>query len=446
MEGAIENFVLALRRSGVNASTAETLDAVRAVERVGYSDREALRIALAATLAKSLDERILFDSCFERYFSAVSFSEGPPAGRPHISSRSTPAVSELARMLLSGDRAGLTVALGEAARTVELTGIRFFTQKGMYIQRILRQMGFDVLERDMKNIVSVEGGTEQFRSLRNAREEFYRTVRDYVERQLDLFAPQASANMMEDYFRNVRLSSVEQRDLQRMHAVVEIMARRLSALYSRKRKRSSRGQLDFKKTLRDNMAHRGLLFDTRWKAKKKDRPDVVAICDISRSVKNVTRFFLLFLYTLNEMLARIRTFVFCSNLAEVSGIFNEHGLERAVAAIESGNDFGVSFGLTDYGRSLVDFKQNHLGAVSQKTTVIIIGDARNNHDDPRAEILKEIHEKCKRLIWLNPEGRTLWGTGDSAMPCYLRFCSLAMECNTLSHLEKVARSLLKMSA
>jgi uncharacterized protein len=250
--------------------------------------------------------------------------------------------------------------------------------------------------------------------------------------------------MVEHYLQEIKLTNVEQRDLQRMHAIVERMARKLNALYSRRRKQNRRGQLDFKKTLRENVAHQGLLFQTRWKAKKVERPNVVAVCDISRSVSNVTRFFLLFLYTLNELLAKIRTFVFCSNLVEVSDIFSTHPLERAIAQIESGNELGVSFGLTDYGRSLNELKRDHLGAVSQKTTVIIIGDARNNYDNPRGDILKLIAGKSKRLIWLNPENRAMWGSGDSEMPKYLPHCSIARECSTLNHLEKVVRLLLRL--
>jgi uncharacterized protein with von Willebrand factor type A (vWA) domain len=279
--------------------------------------------------------------------------------------------------------------------------------------------------------------------LQKAKVELFETVRDFVEKQLDLYAPFAAESMKEQYLQSIKLSTVEQRDLQRMHAIVEKMARRLITLYSRRRKRSRRGQLDFKKTLRKNIAHQGFLFETRWKAKKVDRPDVLVICDISRSVSRVTRFFLLFLYTLNEVLARIRSFVFCSNLVEVSDVFSRHPLESAVAQIEAGNNLGVSFGLTDYGRALDEFKRNHLAAVSHRTTVIIIGDARNNYDDPRADILKLIGEKSKQIIWLNPESPAMWGSGDSVMPKYLPYCGIARECRTLNQLETVVRLLLR---
>lgn len=441
MDRVIEDFVLALRRSGVAVSTSETLDAVRAVEKVGYGSREALKCALAATLAKSRYEKEIFDGCFDLFFSTVLFPAKPRQSRNYPDVEPVSATSELTMMLLSGDRAGLAVALGEAARLVDMTSIRFFTQKGAVIQKILRRMGLEGLNRDMKALSALEESADQLRRLQKAKVDLFETVRGFVEKQLDLYAPFAAESMKEQYLQSIRLSNVEQRDLQRMHAIVEKMAGRLITLYSRRRKRSRRGQLDFKKTLRKNIAHQGFLFETRWKAKKVDRPDVVAVCDISRSVSNVTRFFLLFLYTLNELLARIRSFVFCSNLVEVSDIFGGQPLQSAIAQIESGNSLGVSFGLTDYGRALNEFKRDHLGAVSQKTTVIVIGDARNNYDDPRADILKLIAEKSNRIIWLNPENRTMWGSGDSVMLKYVPYCSIARECNTLSHLEKVVRLL-----
>jgi uncharacterized protein with von Willebrand factor type A (vWA) domain len=171
----------------------------------------------------------------------------------------------------------------------------------------------------------------------------------------------------------------------------------------------------------------------------------MAICDVSRSVRYVSRFFLLFLYSLNEVVSRIRTFAFCSNLVEVSYIFEEYPLDEAIARLDTGTGVPISVGLTDYARALTDFKDHYLQNVTRRTVVFVLGDARNNYDDPRADLLKLVARKCRRIIWLNPEAPGLWGTGDSVMPAYLPHCSLARECNTLSHLEGVAGILLKMS-
>lgn len=446
MDRTIRNFILALRRSGVAVSTSETLDAVRAVENLGYSDREVFKGGLAATLAKSHHAKVVFDKCFDRFFSAILPARDYQYTTQYTGNESRAELSQLSQMLLSGDRGGLAIAIQQAAREVDVTNIQFFTQKSAYIQKILRQMGVDGLNRDIGEMNRSEESVELSKLLLQVRDELFQTVRDFVEQQLALYAPSTSDGMIEQYLADIRLSNADERDFEKMHAIVRKMAAKLKTVYSRKRKIAKRGHLDFKKTLRKNIAHQGLLFTTCWKTKRVDRPNVVVVCDISRSVKNVSRFFLLFLYTLNEMLSKIRTFVFCSNLAEVSRIFEEYPLSRAIAAVESGADIGVNFGLTDYGRAFADFKENHLREVSQRTTVIIIGDARNNYDNPRSEILKLIREKSKSVIWLNVESRFKWGSGDSEMLKYLPYCDLATECNTLNHLEKVSRKLLKMRA
>ncbi|MCK8600841.1 vWA domain-containing protein [Desulfoferrobacter suflitae] len=444
MDRAIEDFVLVLRRSGVAVSTSETLDAVRAVENIGYSDREVLRGALAATLAKSPQNRVVFDRCFERFFST-----GLPPGEPNHGHRQSGEelygeLSQLSQMVLNGDRGGLAIAMQRASREVNVSNIRFVTQKSAYTQKILRRMGFQELNRDILAAGATEESVALYNRLSHAKNELFRMVRNHVEEQLDLYALSASHGMLEHDLADTRLSHVEERDFARMHAIVRKLAAKLNTVYSRKCKAAKRGRLDFKKTLRGNIAHQGCLFATRWKMKKIDRPNVVAICDISRSVQTVSRFFLLFLYALTEMLAQIRTFVFCSNLVEVSDIFDKHSLTRAISMIESGDDLGIGFGLTDYGRALADFKRKHLAAVSQKTTVILIGDARNNYDDPNVESLKLIRQKSRKLFWLNVENRRKWGSGDSEMLKYLPCCDLAMECNTLRHLEKFAHKLLKV--
>jgi uncharacterized protein with von Willebrand factor type A (vWA) domain len=151
---------------------------------------------------------------------------------------------------------------------------------------------------------------------------------------------------------------------------------------------------------------------------------------------------LLFLYGLNEEVAKIRSFIFCSNLVEASLIFEEYPVEEALERIQKGVGLEILLGRTDYGRALLDFKKNWLDILSNKTTVIILGDARNNYGEPRRDIMRLIQERSKRLIWLNPESPPFWGTGDSEMRRYLPYCSLARECNTVTHLERVVDFLL----
>jgi len=442
MDQLLEHFISALRGSGIRISISESTDAMRAVALMGYGDREVLKDALSVALAKSQTEKEIFEECFEQFFAFDAFSTREADSDAPLESDLDTQDSLLTQMLLSGDNAGLSVAMSNAARHVDIKGIKFFTQKGLYIQKIMQQMGLEGLNRDIKRL-RLEDMKERAKRLEATKEALFETVRNYVERQYDLFASSATEEMIEQYLRNIGLSNVEQRDFHRMRLIVQKMTKRLNTLYSRRRKKANRGLLDFKNTLRKNIIYGGLLFEPKWKKRKVDRPDVVAICDVSRSVKAVSRFLLLFLYSLNEILERIRTFIFCSNLIEVTHVFDEYAVEEAVARIDTGTGLDIIMGRTDYGGALLDFKESWLETVTEKTTVLILGDARNNYGDPRTEILREIKERSRRLIWLNPETEPFWGTGDSEMKKYLPHCDLVQKCNTLTHLERLVEILMR---
>ena len=444
MERTLIDFITALRGSGVRVSISETLDAFRTAELVGYEDRKLLQDALGAALAKSLPERETFFSCFSRFFSRDDFpktdQEFPNSGDVEIQEEDAP----LTQMLLSGDLPGLSVSMSNASRRMDITAIRFFTQKSFYVRKILNQMGLESLDRDIRSLKKRDrpGSQDKAEALETARQVLFEHVRDFVEKQYDLFARSVSDDLIENYLKEIKLSNVERKDFERMRSIIQRMVKRLQDRHSRRRKRAKRGWLDFRKTLRDNSMYQGPLFHIRWKTKRMDRPDIVAICDLSRSVEAVARFMLLFLYSLNEAMARIRTFVFCSNLAEASPIFEKYGADEALERLLSGMDLPVIFGRTDYGRALREFKKGWIDTVTKKTTVLMLGDARSNFGDPGTDVMKLIHQRSKRVLWLNPEFPSFWGTGDSEMKRYLPFCHLARECNTLTHLERVVDALL----
>ncbi|MCB1685733.1 MAG: VWA domain-containing protein, partial [Pseudomonadales bacterium] len=188
------------------------------------------------------------------------------------------------------------------------------------------------------------------------------------------------------------------------------------------------------------MSYDGAIFNLHWKSVKIDRPKVFAICDVSGSVANYARFMLMFLYSLEEVMPKVRSFAFSSDLAEVTELFDRNKLEDAIA--KTLRDYAG--GSTDYGQALSDFKKQCLDQVDNRTTVIILGDARNNYGEARTEIMKEIYDRCKRLIWLNPEARTSWNVGDSEMRKYGAYCHQVEECNSLMHLERIVGNLLRV--
>jgi len=444
MDQVIRDFILALRGSGVRVSVAESIDAMKVVDLVGYDDREVLKDSLAAILAKSFREKEIFERCFKGFFSSDIFVEHAESSSGSFTPELREGNSVLTQMIVSGDGAGLAASMRSAVRETGVTGIRFWTQKGFYTQEILRRMGWEGLQRDIKQLYEENtlDSLQRASLLNDAEERLFENAKSIVEQHLDLFSPAAKDQLFENYLKGIKLSGLEQQDFHRMYVIIQKMVKRLNDIHSRRRKTFRRGQLDFRRTLRSNITYGGLLFDIKWKKKKIDRPNIIALCDVSNSVSAVARFLLLFLYSLNRSLARIRTFIFCSNLVEVSHVFDEYPVEEALVKLQSGEGLGIVLGSTDYGRAYCDFKSGWFDLVTNKTTVLILGDARNNYGDPETGILRSIQQRCKRLVWLNPEPRAFWGMGDSEMNRYLPYCHLAKECNTVSHLERVVDSLL----
>jgi len=443
MRQTLKDFFKALRSAELDISIAESLDAMNAVQLVGLEDRSVFKNALALSIAKTREDKERFDACFEAFFSA-----DPLRGNPNVPSSGQlddNIGSELAQTLMEDDREKLAYMMQRAAKAVDITNIWFFTQKGVYINRILEQMGVDSLNEEIRRQESgngSSGGQGQGGALRQARDYLREEVRDFVEKQIDLYGQAATTEMIEEYLKGLKLSNIEERNFKYMQELVRKMAKRLSSLHARKRKIENRGVLDFRRTLRNNLAYDGLLVETYWKKKTADRPRVMAICDVSRSVRAYSRFLLLFLYSLSEVIADIRSFTFVNRFIEVTKLFEEYPVEQAIEKILK----EIGFGMTDYGQVFLDIKQDYLEKMDKRTTVIILGDARNNNGNPQTKILKRLYERCKRVIWLNPEPRSFWGTGDSETRAYAPYCNIMKECNTIRHLEHIVANLLRVSS
>ena len=181
------------------------------------------------------------------------------------------------------------------------------------------------------------------------------------------------------------------------------------------------------------MKNDGLLFDTIWKTIRVDRPKIIAVCDVSGSVAQVSRFLLMFLYSLGEIIPKVRSFAFSNQLGEVTNYFEEHKLEDAVN--NTLHNWGM--GSTDYGGALSNLERLTSSEIDRKTTILILGDARSNYGDPGVSALKRIHQKAKRVLWLNPEPRTFWNTGDSEMQKLGSYCDQVDHCRTLKQLERI---------
>jgi hypothetical protein len=450
----LHQFLQASRSAGLRVSAAEGIDAARALRVVGYGDRTTLKDTLALVLAKTPEEKTLFDECFELYFKREGFGGSETtASRNDVLAPDRAAGGEgvggngsgsFGQMLLTGDRVALATAVEVAARDSGVENIRFFTQRNLYTRRILDRMGLRGVERDMASLrrAATAAANAQADLLEERIERLRDQVRDLVDRNLLLFARGETEQFREELLKSARLTSLERRDLDRMRVLVRAIARKLAARYAKPRRRKLRGQLDVRRTLRRNMAWDGIPFVTVWKQKRIEKPRVMVLCDVSGSVAAMAQFLLMFLYALHEALADIRGFAFASSLIEVSDILEAEPIETAIAKIMQ----MIGYGSSNYGNSLVDFEDGWGRYVTNKTTLIILGDARGNRTDPRVDVFQAMSARAKRVIWLNPEYRTAWGTGDSDMLRYRPFCHVATVCNTLRHLERVVTDILKDAA
>jgi uncharacterized protein len=466
MNTVLLRLLRAARGAGVRISVAEAIDGFHAANAVGFADRTLLKDSLSLTLAKTVEEKALFESTFDRYFSrdtisspALSspngleldgeprFGQGAggdgPAGEgrgdePSGGGSAGGGPGKLAQILLANDQATLTAEMERAGETVGVSNIILSTRTNLYARRILEQMGMRGLEREIEGLRKAENYGLADR-LDQGRRDLIGQARAFVERQLELFAAGATREFRERVLRQARLSNLDRRDFVRMRALVRDFARKLAARYGRNRKRDRKGVLDVRRTMRRNMAFDSIPFRTVWKRKKIDRPRVMAICDVSGSVSSVSHFLLTFLYCLTDVMSDVRSFTFSSNLVEVSEIMQKEESEEAITKVLE----RTGFGSTNYGMSFEDFEDIAMSDIDRKTTVIVLGDARGNRTEPRTDLMKAIFDRAARVIWLNPEHRASWGTGDSDMLKYLPYCHQATTCNRIGTLERVVTDLIK---
>ena len=450
MQQSLERFLKALRGMDVPVSVAETIDAHRAAALVGWGDRTVLRDALSVAVAKSEDEKERYFECFDAFFAAAGRpKEGGEErarepGRDELRAAARddgqPA-GDLVRMLLDGDRAGVAAAMAAAAGEVDLSRLRLFTQRGIFMRRILDAMGIGDLEAavlELRATPSDPAAAERADRLEEARGRLIEETRDLVERNIALFADPASERLREEFLERMRLGNIPPRDFERVRRIVRRMAKRLASRHARRRFNRKDGRLDPRRTIRSNIAHDGVPFRLAWRYTRVERPKVVAVCDVSGSVAAAAQFLLLLLYSMREVMSDFRAFAFSSHLEDVDDLLAGRPFEEAAAGIME----RIGFRPTDYGRTLLDLEDGHRDAIDRKTTLLILGDARNNRGDPRTASLEKLFQRAKRVIWLNPEPRTFWGTGDSEMLRYLPYCHVARVCNTLRHLERAVDDLL----
>lgn len=462
MEDRIVEFANVLRRNGVRVSLSENMDAFRALRLIGIRDPHLFRNALRTTLVKRASDVKPFEELFDFFFLGIGEAIGALDRRIMAELGLTPEqfqqmleqiqrllkemqgdLSELPRALLTGNRGELERLLREAASQEAEAG----SLDSFRLTPYTRMAGRLQLDRVR---TEVERFKAMLQMLAESGEDLQNVMRYLDERMRDLNRLLREMIQQEQRKRGVEPSDYSQRssfadksfafytedDIRRMNDAVARLARRLKNRLSVRRKKASRGRFNVKATLRRNLQYGGVPFQIELDRRKKTKPQVMILCDISDSVLNASRFMLQFVYSVQDLYTKVRSFVFVSDIGEVTKLFEEHEIHRAVETALKGEVIDV-FSHSNFGRAFELFFKNYFPAVTSRTTVLIIGDGRNNYNRPNEWVLREIQQKAKQLIWLNPESRMTWGVGDSEMPRYVPYCDVAEECRNINQLYKV---------
>ena len=433
-----------LRGEGVAVGTSELLDAFAALQHVPWTDRVPFREALSATIAKSPEDRRIFALVFDRFFFRAAELAAVHEGVREEGGIDPDGAGDLdmdlirqlvAEALRDGDEGRMAdlarLAIAAFGRQGEGSGVI-----GVDVQRIRRQLG-------LKSEPQPDLPPDDPRSAGLPRDEI-RRFEAYLRRELErgqIERTQAlpAARPLNELDR--ALPSGPLQDLAAVHKVVTQLKRRLKTQGQESRGRKRRTAVDVRKTMRASLETGGVPVQLKYKPHRPRRPEIYVLCDVSTSVTSASVFFLSVLHALHDAFRKMRSFVFIERISEVTEVFERERDFKAVAEA-IGRDAGVAdvSGYTDYGRVWQEFAQLIEDDLHPRATIIVLGDARTNGRDPKAELFGAIAAKAGRTFWLNPEPRLYWNYGDSVIAAYERHCD-AYECWTTEQLEDFVKAL-----
>ena len=469
----LSGFIAELRTAGLPVSLTENLDAMAAIQHIPLEDRDAFKYALAATLVKNAAHWRVFETVFEVYFSlrgreyaltdeqAAALAdldeimgeqegqEGDQRGAGGAADQMTP--EELAEMLFKalaqGNEAMLKALARQAVR--RYAGMEPGRPVGgtYYLYRTLRNLDLDgVLDRLMQE--ARQQAPDDLTPLEE------RLERDEYEARIDQLRKEIEAEIrrrlvadrgVEAMARTLRKPLPE--DVDFMHASREEMAslrkaiypltRKLAVRLARKRRHGRKGPLDFRATVRHSLSTGGVPIEPRFRYPRPSKPEIFVVADISGSVAAFARFTLHLVYAISNQFSKVRAFVFIDGIDEVTRLFEgTEDIGEAVHRVNTEADVIWVDGHSDYGHAFEIFWQRYGKDVGPKTTVLLLGDARNNYHATQSWVVKEMQHRARHVYWLNPEPRSYWDTGDSIIGEYATHCDGVFECRNLRQLER----------
>jgi uncharacterized protein with von Willebrand factor type A (vWA) domain len=425
---------------------------------------------LAATLVKSFRHRRAFDTVFDIYFSLhtggvdgdgtgeggepgdMDEAGGVPGQQGSGGSGEGMSNEELAEMLLN---ALMNMDVDQLRQIAAMAVTRFAGMEPgrpvggtYYLYRTLRQLDFDglaerLLERARQQGQGRGDGELEQRFEREEYDERLRRLRDMVEAEIrrrlvaDRGVEAMARTLRKPLPEDIDFMHASRDEMQQLQRAIEPLTRALAARLAQRRKRKNRGHLDFRSTVRHSLSYGGVPAEPKFKHPRPSRPEIMVVADISGSVASFARFTLQFVYAMAGQFSKVRSWVFIDGIDEVTRFFQEADeLGEAVQRVNTEADVVWVDGHSDYGHAFEVFRDRHLQEVTPKTSIILLGDARNNYHAAQAYVLKELRGRARRLYWLNPEPRGYWDTGDSIVSEYGVHCDGVYECRNLRQLQR----------
>ena len=456
MESRILQLIAALRSSGVRVSLAESAEAFSAVDLMGIQDREEFRLSLRATLIKDLKDMPTFDKLFPLFFG----SGQPPMMGGNPTDDMTPeeaqmwaeAMKEFAeklrqrmQRLMNGEQLSRS-ELEALGQMVGLNQADSLNQQNWMTQRMLRALAFPEVQKAMKELMEqlaqMGMSRERVEQIREMIQENMQGLREQVEQFAgeriaeNLSEKPRSDNM--DNLMNRPFEALSDSDKQLLQREVKRLAAALRTRIALRQKRAKNGQMDPKATIRANLKYHGVPMEIKHKDRVR-KPKIVVICDVSTSMRFCSELMLSFLFALQGQVRKTHAFAFIDHLESISEDFSGSNADDAIQSVLWRMPSGHYN--TDLGWSLNNFNDDYMDTLNSGTTLLIVGDGRNNYYDPRLDIFSTMSRRATRTIWLNPEPPALWH-GDSDMPKYAPLCSNVLKVSNLRELAEAVNDLM----
>ena len=451
----LSGFVGELRNAGLPVSLTENLDAMEAVKHIPIEDRDAFKYALAATLVKNEQHWRAFETVFEVYFSlrGPEYNVGDEDGNGEFDPDNLEEWMSQQMQGMGGRGGGQDMSPEEIAEML----FRAVTQfAGMepgrpvggtyYLYRTLRNLDLDgMLDRLIEESSQRYDGEMTPLAERLEREEFEnrieqlkREIEAEIRRRLvaDRGVEAMAKTLRKPLPEDVDFMHASREEMANIRKAIQPLTRKLAARLARKRKHKRRGPLDFRATVRRSLSYGGVPAEPRFRHPRPNKPELIVVADISGSVAAFARFTLHLVYALQNQFSKVRSFVFIDGIDEVTHMFqNEEDITNAVHRVNTEADVVWVDGHSDYGHAFGVFWENFGKDVNAKSTMMFLGDARNNYHSTNAWVLKECQKRARSVFWLNPEPRSYWDTGDSVITEYSTYTDGVFECRNLRQLE-----------